>query len=144
MADTRAAIAAQLSDLGYGPAQIAGIIGNLQHESSLDPNAVGDNGTSFGLAQWHSDRWDALKNFAAKNGSDPSDVSTQVNFLHNELQGLNRLPAKPLWLPIPLKMPPQHSCILRGLLAILPIIQQGEWVPGLGSTMPLPLPVESR
>jgi hypothetical protein len=87
MADTRAAIAAQLSDLGYGPAQIAGIIGNLQHESSLDPNAVGDNGTSFGLAQWHADRWDALKNFAAKNGSDPSDVSTQVNFLHNELQG---------------------------------------------------------
>src|SRR3954451_10104669 len=87
MADTRAAIASQLSDLGYGPAQIAGIIGNLQHESSLDPNAVGDNGTSFGLAQWHADRWDALKNFAAKNGSDPSDVSTQVNFPHNELQG---------------------------------------------------------
>jgi hypothetical protein len=87
MADTRAAIAAQLSDLGYGPAQVAGIIGNLQHESSLDPNAVGDNGTSFGLAQWHADRWDALKNFAAKNGGDPSDVSTQVNFLHNELQG---------------------------------------------------------
>jgi hypothetical protein len=87
MADARAAIAAQLSDLGYGPAQVAGIIGNLQHESSLDPNAVGDNGTSFGLAQWRGDRLNALHDFAAKNGSDPADIPTQIGFLHKELQG---------------------------------------------------------
>ena len=76
MADTRDAIASQLADLGYNPTQVAGILGNLQHESGLDPNVVGDNGTSFGLAQWHSDRWNALKNFAAKNGTDPGDVAT--------------------------------------------------------------------
>jgi hypothetical protein len=41
---------------GWTPAQAAGIVGNLQKESGLDPRAYFSNGIeeSFGLAQWNS------------------------------------------------------------------------------------------
>lgn len=42
---------------GWTTAQAAGIVGNLIQESGVNPQVrPGDNGTAFGIAQWHSDR----------------------------------------------------------------------------------------
>jgi len=40
----------------YGSAGSAAIVGNLFGESGLNPNAVGDNGTALGIAQWRGSR----------------------------------------------------------------------------------------
>lgn len=68
----------------------AGIVGNLMQESKLNPNASGDKGTSFGIAQWRDPqkgkgRWTNLKNFAKKNGLNEKDLTTQLEFLWHEL-----------------------------------------------------------
>src|SRR5581483_5886204 len=70
---------------GYTKEQAAGIVGNLVHESGLDPNAIGDRGTSIGLAQFHNERADALKAFAASKGKSPNDFQTQLEFIDQEL-----------------------------------------------------------
>jgi hypothetical protein len=54
-------------------------------ESGLRPNATGDNGTSYGIAQWHLGRWDNLKSFSKKQGLDPSTIEAQSQFLMHEL-----------------------------------------------------------
>ena len=75
--------------------QAAAIVGNLMYESG-DPTlntttSVGDNKTSFGMAQWHDTspgkgRWTNLKNFAKSLGKDSSDFETQLEFVWKELQ----------------------------------------------------------
>ncbi len=72
-----------LTGKGLSPAAAAGIIGNLMVESGLNPLAVGDSGTSFGIAQWHLGRADALRRFG---GADWQDLTTQLDFLMHELQ----------------------------------------------------------
>jgi hypothetical protein len=72
---------------GYTREQAAGIVGNLVHESGLDPNAVGDRGTSFGLAQHHAERAQALVDFAKERGTSPNDFRTQLEFIDKELHG---------------------------------------------------------
>lgn len=42
--------------------QASGIVGNLFGESELNPNAVGDNGQAFGIAQWHMPRVQQILN----------------------------------------------------------------------------------
>ena len=44
-----------LEQAGASTVQAAGIMANMISESSLDPEAIGDNGTSFGLVQDHGD-----------------------------------------------------------------------------------------
>jgi len=70
---------------GLTKEQVAGVLGNLHIESNLNPIAVGDNGTSFGIAQWHKDRWTNLKNFSAKHSLNPRIIETQLEFLWWEL-----------------------------------------------------------
>jgi hypothetical protein len=79
---------------GLSPVQAAGIVGNLQGESGqgLNPNAVNrgdgrDGSDSVGIGQWNSSRAQALKDFAAAKGTSWSDLNTQLEFLHSELQG---------------------------------------------------------
>lgn len=79
---------------GLSPVQAAGIVGNLQGESGqgLNPNAVNrgdgrDGSDSIGIGQWNSTRAQALKDFAAAKGVPWNDLSTQLEFLHNELKG---------------------------------------------------------
>jgi hypothetical protein len=71
---------------GYSEAAAAGIVGNLVVESGMRPTVPGDQGTSFGLAQWHAERFDALKAFAGRQGKSWTDPETQLDFLHHELQ----------------------------------------------------------
>lgn len=71
---------------GLSPAAAAGFVGNFMQESGLDENAIGDNGTSGGIAQWHNERWQALKYFAAGKGLNWNDFSTQLQFVMEELR----------------------------------------------------------
>jgi murein DD-endopeptidase MepM/ murein hydrolase activator NlpD len=71
---------------GLTTSQASGIAGNLAIESQFDPNAVGDNGTSYGLAQWHAGRWDALKDWSRKNGRNPATIDAQLEYLWHELE----------------------------------------------------------
>ena len=70
---------------GLTRAQAAGVAGNLVHESGFNPSAVGDGGTSFGIAQWHNGRGDAMKRWTAANGYSPTSFKGQLEYLWHEL-----------------------------------------------------------
>lgn len=71
---------------GWSKAAASGIVGNLVQESGLRTDAVGDDGTSGGLAQWHNERWEALKRYAAEQGKDWTDIDAQIDYLDYELR----------------------------------------------------------
>lgn len=76
----------KLMSMGFTASAAAGVVGNLVQESGLRTDAIGDNGTSGGLAQWHNERLDALKRFAAARGKDWTDLDTQIEFLADEMR----------------------------------------------------------
>jgi hypothetical protein len=71
---------------GYTREQAAGVVGNLVWESGMRPAVPGDAGTSFGLAQWHAERFTALKTYAASQGKPWQDPQIQLQFLDRELR----------------------------------------------------------
>jgi hypothetical protein len=73
---------------GASPAGAAGVVGDLQGESSanVDPAIIGDYGTSGGIAQWHNDRWQKLKAFAASLGKPWTDLGVQEQYLVKDLK----------------------------------------------------------
>ncbi|MEI2716917.1 MAG: phage tail tip lysozyme [Candidatus Nanopelagicales bacterium] len=76
---------------GFSEESIAGILGNLQQESGVDPTAVQSGGPGRGLAQWsQGGRWDnggnSLIAFASARGLDPWDARTQVEFMVFEME----------------------------------------------------------
>lgn len=73
------------TELGMSPGGACGAMGNFQVECAWNLTAVGDNGTSFGLCQWHNDRWQNLRSFCAGNGFDDSSLEGQLRFLQHEL-----------------------------------------------------------
>jgi hypothetical protein len=79
-----------LVNRGFAPHQAAGILGNLAQESGLNPNAVGDGGAAYGLAQWRGPRRTALINYARQNRRNPNAMDTQLDFLVDELQGTEK------------------------------------------------------
>jgi hypothetical protein len=74
---------------GYTPEQSAGIVGNLVHESGVNPNSYTPNdagtGPSAGIAQFHAERLTALKAYAASVGKPANDFQTQLGFIDKEL-----------------------------------------------------------
>ena len=82
-------------DNGYTYNQAMGIVGNLMHESG-DPTLnnisnKGDNGSSFGMAQWHDPkkgqgRWTNLKNYAKSIGKSENNFEVQLQFVLKELK----------------------------------------------------------
>lgn len=76
----------KLMSMGFTASAAAGVVGNLVQESGLRTDAIGDNGTSGGLAQWHNERWETLKRFAAARGKDWTDLDTQIEFLAEEMR----------------------------------------------------------
>lgn len=70
---------------GFAPHQAAALAGNMAWESGGKTTAQGDGGKAFGLAQWHPDRQKNLNAFAATNGFDPKDETTQLAFAVHEL-----------------------------------------------------------
>lgn len=69
---------------GWTRAQAAGIAANLSSESALNPNAVGDNGKAYGLAQWHPDRQKEFEKWAGR-GIQGSSLTDQLKFVQYEL-----------------------------------------------------------
>ena len=81
--DTKQTVCLTLLNSGFSENGVAALMTNIRHESSFRVDALGDNGTSYGLCQWHNSRWDDLKN------SFPDTYHTadsQVRFLLYELQ----------------------------------------------------------
>ena len=80
----------QLAALGLTNEQIAGILTNIDSESSFDPTVrQHGGGPGRGLAQWSAGggRWDELRGWAKKNKKDPWSAETQVEFMIREMQG---------------------------------------------------------
>ena len=73
-------------DKGYAPTVSAGLVGNLETESSadLDPDAS-DGGGAFGIGQWQGSRLTDLQSFADNGGYDINDIYTQLAFMDYEL-----------------------------------------------------------
>lgn len=75
--------------LGWTRAHAAGLVANLQAESGLRPDAVGDGGLAYGIAQWHPDR---QANFERAFGKSikSSTLDEQLAFVHWELQNTEK------------------------------------------------------
>lgn len=71
--------------IGFTLEQAAGIVGNLQQESGVDPRSEQlGGGPGRGIAQWTlGDRWAALQRWAA--GRDIYDLQTQLDFIVHEM-----------------------------------------------------------
>ena len=70
-----------------------GIIANLMIESSLNPQASGDNGTAFGLAQWRANRLQNLMTFSNNNPT----IDKQLDFIVHELKDGSDAGARTAW-----------------------------------------------
>jgi hypothetical protein len=83
-----------LYEMGLNSAAACGILANIRTESYFNPNALGDNGTSYGICQWHDTstgkgRYTSLKNWCEKNGYDYTTLDGQLHYLQYELSQNN-------------------------------------------------------
>lgn len=74
---------------GWSRNQAAGVVGNLTYEGTyqgvpLNPAAVGDNGSAYGIGQWHSDRQAIFQNVYGKSIRG-STLQEQLQFVQYEL-----------------------------------------------------------
>ncbi len=82
-----AQIAAFLSEkMGLNRAAVSGILANIEWESGFDPTILGDNGTSYGICQWHNSRWDRMKDFCKSRGYKWEGLEGQLWYLKYELE----------------------------------------------------------
>lgn len=72
-------------DMGLSTAAACGVLANIEHESAFQPTIVGDQGTSYGLCQWHNERYAALRGFCGAMGLDYRTVEGQLAYLKYEL-----------------------------------------------------------
>jgi Phage tail lysozyme len=79
-----------LTEKGESPHVAQGIVNRLTVESGLDPGAVGDNGSSFGLAQWKDSRAVGLLKYGQQTGKNPYDWKTQLDYTRHEMDGPER------------------------------------------------------
>ena len=80
-----------LRNAGMSVAGAFGIVANLAWESGLRPEALGDNATSYGIAQWHDTspgvgRWTNLKKWSKSRNLDPTKLTTQERYIVAEMQ----------------------------------------------------------
>jgi hypothetical protein len=74
-----------VNEIGFNTAAACGVLANIYYESAFDPTATGDNGTSYGICQWHNERWDAMKTWCNNNGYNWKNLEGQLNYLKFEL-----------------------------------------------------------
>lgn len=76
---------------GFTKKCTAGIMGNLQQESGINPTVIqgGGRGPGTGLVQWGDSmdggRWNSLERWAKSEGKDKWDMHTQLNYLWIEM-----------------------------------------------------------
>ncbi|MCR4908968.1 MAG: hypothetical protein K5985_09050, partial [Lachnospiraceae bacterium] len=73
--------------MGLNHAASSGVLANIRAESNFNPAALGDNGTSFGICQWHATRYTALIDYCEKKGLDYKTLDGQLSYLNYELSG---------------------------------------------------------
>jgi hypothetical protein len=66
---------------GLTKEQAAGIAGNLYAESNFKLDAIGDQGISYGIAQWNRGRRINLKKFAKNSPEGLNSLNTQLEFI---------------------------------------------------------------
>src|ERR1044071_2750325 len=77
---------------GLTAVQAAGVVGNLDQESQMNPNASQPGGPGRGIAQWSvGGRWDTSANdnvvaFARARGASPTSLVLQLEFVWYELE----------------------------------------------------------
>lgn len=69
---------------GLSDYAVAGVMGNMEAESGLNPAAIEGNGQGYGLIQWSFGRKTKLINQAAKEGVVWTDLNFQLNYLWSE------------------------------------------------------------
>ena len=74
---------------GYSAAAAAGILGNLDAESGVNPTILQNGrGPGTGIAQWENPgRWPILLRWARNSNKNPWAVETQVEFILYDLEG---------------------------------------------------------
>ena len=72
-------------ELKLTTAAACGVLANIEHESSFQPTIYGDQGTSYGLCQWHNERFSALRGYCAALGLGYQTVEGQLSYLKYEL-----------------------------------------------------------
>ena len=77
---------------GYSKEMAAGIMGNMQQESGINPSVIQNNGRgpAAGIVQWEnyntkSQRWKQMSDYANSKGKDWTDLGSQLEFLDMEL-----------------------------------------------------------
>ena len=72
-------------ELMLSNAAACGVLANIEHESNFQPTIYGDKGTSYGLCQWHNERFTALRGYCSAIGLDYRTVEGQMAYLKYEL-----------------------------------------------------------
>lgn len=87
---------------GLTQVQAAAIVGNLQQESNVNPNAVQPGGLGRGIAQWSTGaRWnvsseDNVAWYASKQGASAHSLQLQLAFIWYELESFPQYGLAPL------------------------------------------------
>ena len=72
-------------EMNLSTAAACGVLANIEHESNFQPTIFGDKGTSYGLCQWHNERFSALRGYCTALGLDYRSVEGQLAYLKYEL-----------------------------------------------------------
>lgn len=72
--------------MGMNDASACGVLANIERESEFNPHLYGDGGTSYGICQWHNERFTALKDFCKERGYDYKELTGQLYYLKYELE----------------------------------------------------------
>ena len=77
-----------LVSMGFTKQAAAGVIGNLQQESNVNPLSKQDGGgPGRGIMQWtDTDRWAQMVKWATANKKDPNALGTQVSWMVQEMK----------------------------------------------------------
>jgi len=70
---------------GWTPAQAAGLVANIEAESSFRTDALGDGGHAHGICQWHQDRFGKFPICFPGRAIDGSTFDEQLRFVNFEL-----------------------------------------------------------
>lgn len=73
------------NEMVLSDAAACGVLANIEHESAFQPTIIGDKGTSYGLCQWHNERFSALRGYCTALGLDYRTVEGQMAYLKYEL-----------------------------------------------------------
>ncbi|WP_440970926.1 phage tail tip lysozyme [Peribacillus frigoritolerans] len=72
---------------GFSATATAGIMGNLQQESEMDPNKRQyKGGPALGIGQWEPERWSRLEKAAGNNKEKAKNLYFQLEYILKELQ----------------------------------------------------------